>query len=225
MYVQDFERPPKNVIEEFKKLSTANVSDALDRLKFGGGCQGIIPIVDGVKMVGPAFTVRYIPVGLTPGTVGDYIDLAKPGDVIVIDNAGRTHCTVWGDLLTITAMQIGLAGTVIDGVCRDVHRIRELKYPLFSRGRFMMTGKDRVQLESISTVVSISSVQVKPGDLVVGDDSGVVIVPKEKIYDVLEIAKEIAESEELIEAMVRKGSSLADARKKFKYHELQRSKP
>jgi regulator of RNase E activity RraA len=224
METGNFKRPPKHVIEEFLKLSTPNISDALDRLMIKGGCEGIIPIVDGVKVAGPAFTVRYIPLGLTPGTVGDYIDYAKPGDVIVIDNAGRTYCTVWGDLLTITSVHMGIAGTVIDGVCRDIRRIKELQYPVFSRGRFMMTGKDRVQLEAINIPVSISGIQVRPGDLIVGDDNGVVIVPMEKMNETLKIAKEIAKREEAIEEEVKKGSTLVKARKKHGYHLLQRPK-
>lgn len=224
MELKDFERPPKRVIEEFLKLPTPNVSDALDRFKIRGGCEGILPIVEGAKLVGPAFTLKYIPVGVTPGTVGDFIDVAKPGDVIVIDNGGRTYCTVWGDLLTVTAVKRGIAGTVIDGACRDVPKIRQLRYPIFTRGRFMMTGKDRVQLEAMNLPVSISSVQVRPGDLVVGDDSGIVVVPKEKIEEVLAIAKDIASSEDYIEKEVMAGCTLVEARKKHKYHELQRSK-
>lgn len=221
---KEIERPSKKIVHRFLELSTPNISDALDRLRIKGGCEGILPILEGVKIAGPAFTVRYIPAGITPSTVGDYIDFAKSGDVIVIDNGGRTYCTVWGDLLTITAARMGIAGTVIDGVCRDIHKIRELRYPIFSRGRFMMTGKDRVQLESVNTPITVSGVQVRPGDLIVGDDSGVVVVPKEKIEEVLNIASEISEAEEAIEKEVKKGSTLAEARKKYRYHELQRAK-
>lgn len=218
-------KPEKSVLEELAKISTPNISDALDRLKIRGGLEGILPVVDGVKMIGTAFTVRFIQasaVELEPWQT--YIDSAQPGDVIVIDNGGRTYCTVWGGLLSITAKQTGITGTVIDGVCRDVHIIREIKYPVFSKGRFMMTGKDRVQLAEVNGPVTISNVLVRPGDVVVGDDSGVVVVPAEKAAEVARAAREIQDAEEAIEQEVRRGTPLSEARRKHKYGELQRAK-
>src|SRR5690625_3776530 len=127
----------KKLIAEFMKLSTPNVSDALDKLNIPCGCHGINPIVMDKKMVGPAFTVKYVPNGEDKGTVGNYIDDVKAGDVIVLDNEGRTDCTVWGDILTYLAVKKDIAGTVINGVCRDVDNIRELGYPMFSKGHYM----------------------------------------------------------------------------------------
>ncbi|MEW6377261.1 MAG: RraA family protein [Thermodesulfobacteriota bacterium] len=217
-------RTDRNVIQEFLSLSTATISDALDRFGLRGGCEGILPIVPGAKMAGSAFTVRYVPVGEVKGTVGDYIDLAQPGDVIVLDNDGRMDCTVWGDILTLTAKLKDIAGTVIDGVCRDVPNILREQYPVFSRGRFMMTGKDRVMVEAMHVTVSIGRVQVKPGDILVGDDSGVVVIPWEKASEVLRMAQEIEKVETLIEDAVRSGLSLKEAREKYRYHSLQSKK-
>jgi len=217
-------RPDREVIQGFLSLSTATISDALDRFGLRGGCLGILPIVPGAKMAGPAFTVRYVPVGEVKGTVGDYIDDAQPGDVIVLDNHGRTDCTVWGDILTVTAKLKNIAGTVIEGVCRDVPNILKEQYPLFSRGRFMMTGKDRVMVEAVNVMVSIGSVQVKPGDILVGDDSGVVAIPKERALEILKVALEIEEAENSIEDAIRKGLSIKEAREKYRYHSLQTKK-
>ena len=83
------------VADFFKSLDTTCVSDALDRLGIKGACHGITPLVSGVRAVGPAFTVKYRARGLTCGTVGDFLDDVEPGQVVVIDNAGRTYCTVW----------------------------------------------------------------------------------------------------------------------------------
>lgn len=221
MKPQDISRPDRGLIEGFRNLSTPNISDALDKLGISGGCRGITPVVPGTKLVGPAYTLKYVPAGLVPGTVGDFIDDVQPGDVIVIDNGGRTHCTVWGDLLTFTAVKRGIGGTVIDGVCRDVLRIRELRYPIFTRGCFMMTGKNRVELAAVNVPVAISDVRVEPGDIVVGDDSGVVIVPNAKVADILELAQKIAEAEEGIERSVEQGMTLAQARATYNYHRLQ----
>jgi 4-hydroxy-4-methyl-2-oxoglutarate aldolase len=220
----DILRPDRAVVQAFYSLSTATISDALDRFGLRGGCEGIFSIVPGAKMAGTALTVRYVPVGEVKGTVGDYIDVAQPGDVIVLDNHGRMDCTVWGDILTVTAKLKNIAGTVIEGVCRDVPNIVKEQYPLFSRGRFMMTGKDRVMVEAMNVIVSIGKVQVKPGDILVGDDSGVVVIPREKASEVLKVAMEIEEAENLIEDAVRKGMTIKEARERYRYHSLQSKK-
>jgi len=217
-----FKRPDLETVRGFASFSTSTISDALDKFGIGGGCKGITPAIPKVKMVGIAYTVRYIPVGAVKGTVGDYIDDVLPGDVVVLDNNSRTDCTVWGDILTVTAKMKGISGTVIDGVCRDVPTILEEKYPIFSRGRFMMTGKERVMVEATQVIVSIGEVQVKPGDILVGDDSGVVVVPQEMAEKVLEAARTIDEAEKCIVQAVREGFSLTEARAKFGYHTLQR---
>src|SRR5262245_31002412 len=138
---------------------TATVSDALDKLALLGSALGIAPLAFGQRMVGQAFTVRYVPVGSVRGTVGDYLDECQPGEVVVLDNDGRRDCTVWGDILTTMAHAKGLAGTAINGVCRDVAQPLELGYPIYSRGRFMRTGKDRVQVAEVGGVVTLGDVQ------------------------------------------------------------------
>ena len=218
----EFKRPDAKLAAGFARFSTSTISDALDKFGFGGGCKGITPAFQKIKMVGTAYTVRYVPVGGVKGTVGDYIDEVQPGDVVVLDNNGRTDCTVWGDILTITAKIKGISGTVIEGVFRDMPTILEEGYPIFSRGRFMMTGKDRVMVEATQVIVSIGAVQVKPGDILVGDDSGVVVVPQELAEKVLEAVDAIEEAEQKIVKAVRGGLSLTEARKKFGYHALQK---
>ena len=131
------------MVERFRGMSTANVSDALDRLRMPGSCFGISPLQNGQRMIGRAYTIQYVPAGSPPGTVGDYIDDVEQGQVIVLDNQGRRDCTVWGDILTAVAHNRGVGGTVIHGVCRDVYRALDVHYPIFSSGRFMRTGKDR----------------------------------------------------------------------------------
>ena len=210
------------LVEEFKKLSVALVSDALDRLGIHGQCLGIQPIAPGSKTAGRAFTLKYIPCGMNKGTVGDYIDDVPPGDVVVMDNAGRVDCTVWGDILTSVANKRRLAGTVIHGACRDVARSVDLGYPIFSRGKFMRTGKDRVQLEGVNVPISLGDVQVRQGDIVLGSDDGVLVVPKEYETEVLSMAQSISEAEERILSAAIQGERLDELRRTFKYHELQR---
>lgn len=146
---------PKEIVQGYEGLGTSNVSDALDKLRISGQCLGLRPLASSFRMVGIAFTVRYVPVGPGGGSVGDFVDDLEPGQVPVLDNAGRLDATVWGDLLTATAHSRGTPGTVIDGVCRDIDCCLELGYPIFSRGSWMRTGKDRVKAEAYQVPVSI----------------------------------------------------------------------
>ena len=202
-------------------LDTATLSDALDRLGIAGQCYQIRPCSPAFRMAGRAFTVLYGPAGRPPGTVGDYIDDVAPGSVIVLDNGGRDDVTVWGDILTEIAQRRGIAGTVIDGTNRDVALCIELNYPVYSRHTWMRTGKDRVQVEAINVPVSIGNTRVTSGDLLRGDADGVVVVPKEHEQAVLAAAEEIHAAEERIRATVRDGTRLDEARKRFRYHQLQ----
>lgn len=211
-------------VTEFAGLPTAAVSDAMDRLALPAACQGIRPLAPGQRLLGRAFTVRYVATGRPPGTVGDFVDDVPPGDVVVIDNGGREDCTVWGDILTAVAAHRGVAGTVIDGVCRDVHRARDTGYPVYSRGWFMRTGKDRVTVSDVGAPVSVAGIRVAAGDLLIGDDDGVVVVPPAFEHDVLAIAREIEERETAILQAALEGGSLREARRTYGYHELQRAK-
>lgn len=215
------DNPYKNLIDAFSQLSTATISDACDKLGIAAGCPGISPVSRCRRMVGTAYTVRYVPVGETKGTVGDYIDEVRPGDVIVLDNQRRTDCTVWGDILTVTATTKGIAGTLIDGVCRDLDGIDEQGYPLYARGVFMMTGKDRVMVDGTQVTVSVGNRQVRPDDIIVGDASGVVVVPNKRAEEVLAIARTIEAAETAIVEAVRGGATIAAARKAHGYHTLQ----
>ena len=211
----------KALIEELKKMDTASISDAMDKLGVPCGLLGIQAVIPGHKICGEAFTVHYVPCGMVKGTVGDFLDDVQPGQVVVIDNGGRDYCTVWGDIMTYTAKTKGVEGTLIDGVCRDVHGIKELGYGIYTKGRYMVTGKERVQVDAVNVPVAVSGVQVRPGDIILGDDSGALCIPSEMAEQVLKIAKEIEATEQKIIAEVTKGSTLKDARAKLGYHTLQ----
>jgi regulator of RNase E activity RraA len=141
--------------------------------------------------------------------------------VVVIDNQGRLDVTVWGDLLTLTAARNGVGGTVIDGVCRDITRSVETNYPIFARGRWMRTGKDRVRVEAVGEPVSIGGVRVERDDWLIGDGDGVVVIPTARVADVLEVAGQIRDAEELIRQAVAAGAPLRKARGDHGYHQLQ----
>jgi 4-hydroxy-4-methyl-2-oxoglutarate aldolase len=161
-------------------------------------------------------------VGDPKGTVGDYIDDIPPGAVAVLDNQGRTDATVWGDILTEYAASRHVAGTAIWGVCRDVATALRLGYPMYSSGRFMRTGKDRVEVADTQVTVALGDVQVRPGDIVVGDDDGVVVVPRHRLAEVTDLATTIAEREDAITKAVLSGETISAARATYGYHTLQR---
>jgi regulator of RNase E activity RraA len=213
----------KNV-ERASKLDTTAISDALDRLGIAGQCLGIKPLDHRFRMTGRAFTMLYGPAGSPPGTVGDYIDDVAPGSVIVLDNGGRENATVWGDILTWVAHERKIAGTVIDGACRDTHLSLELGYPMYSRSYSMRTGKDRVQVEATGGPVNIGDARVHPGDILRGDSDGVVVIPQAHEDTVLTIAEEIDEVEGHIRSAVRAGKTLSEARQQHGYHQLQTRK-
>ncbi|KAF2833528.1 RraA-like protein [Ophiobolus disseminans] len=202
---------------------TPGVSDALDKLGIRGQVFNVMPLANYKKVhVGPAFTVRYVPASDPPGSVGDFIDDVAAGDFVVIDNGGRIDCTVWGDIMTQYAGLRGIAGTVIDGVCRDVNRAIGDDYPIFSVGRWMRTGKDRVQVGGVNETVGIGKVRVEPRDIVVADANGVVVVPRDRVREVAEVASRIEKSEEGIRKMIANGATIAEARRVHRYHTLQR---
>ena len=207
--------------DRLKTIGVTTLSDALDRLGIDGQCLGVMPFDRGIAFAGRAFTVRMVPVGLSGGSVGDYIDEVEPGQVVVLDNNGRLDATVWGDILTLVAHRKGIAGTVIDGVCRDIGRSIELGYPIFARANTMRTGKDRVTADAFNVPVQIAGVRVEPGDWLVGDGDGVIAIPAGRADEILQVAGEIAAAEDRIRDAVLQGSRLDEARRAARYHALQ----
>lgn len=213
----------KSLVALFEGLDTPGISDALDKLGLPGQCLGVAPLDNyNQVIVGPAFTVQYVSASTPPGTVGDFIEDVAAGDVVVIDNGGRTDCTVWGDIMTQYAGSRQIAATVIDGVCRDVNKALGDGYPIFSKGRFMRTGKDRVQVQSVNQPVSIGTARVCARDIVVADANGVVIVPRDRAAEVAACARQIESVEADIRALVAQGKTLKQARAALGYHSLQR---
>lgn len=209
-------------VERASRLDTATISDALDKLGIAGQCLDIKPLDHKFRMAGRAFTLQYAPASKPSGTVGDYIDDVPPGAVVALDNGGRPNATVWGDILTFVAHKRGVAGTVIDGACRDTHLALDLGYPIYSRSYSMRTGKDRVQLEATQVPINIGDVRIAPGDILRGDSDGVVAIPREHEDAVLATAEEIERVENAIRAGVAGGKSLREVRRDLGYHLLQR---
>ncbi|MFL9676452.1 RraA family protein [Pseudomonas marginalis] len=213
----------QHLVALFAGLDTPSVSDAMDKLGIAGQCLGIAPL-DNYRgtVVGPAFTVQYVPASTPPGSVGDFIEDVLPGDVVVIANAGRSDCTVWGDIMTQYAGSRSIAATVIDGVCRDVSKALGDGYPLFTKGRYMRTGKDRVEVLAVNQPVAISGARVCARDIVVADANGVLVVPRARAEEVARTARQIEAVEARIRAQIEAGRTLRQARESLGYHTLQR---
>ncbi|VVB65502.1 Bifunctional enzyme Fae/Hps [Candidatus Gugararchaeum adminiculabundum] len=206
----------KNIGKAFARVSAPNLSDAMHR---GGQMLGIKSIVPGAKMFGRAFTVSCAP--------GDWakpveaIDEAKKGDVIVID-AGGKEIACWGGLASASARRVGIAGVVIDGGARDIDEIRKLKFPAFARHLTPAAG-DPKGAGSMQKPIVCGKVLVKPGDYIIGDDSGVVVVPREKAAEIANRAIDVNGREGRIKAEIAKGSTLSKVLKLKKW-ELVHSK-
>ncbi|APX91657.1 diguanylate cyclase [Halomonas sp. 1513] len=208
-------------LERCRALSTSSLSDALDKHGLPGAVEGLKPLMPEASIAGQAFTLAYMPVGAEGGTVGDFLDDLGPGDVVVIDNRGRTDCTVWGNIMTEVAKRNKVEGTVVDGVNRDLQESLALTYPIWSRQGHMRTGKDRVMLQAINVPVCLGTVRVEPGDLICADGNGVVVVPLSRVEAVLATAESIEDKEDAILGDVRNGLSLGEARARHGYHALQ----
>lgn len=202
------------------QFDSAEISDALDSLHIESVLVGIQPLLPGMKIVGPVFTVKYKPYHERPEyfkSAGDYIDNVPPGAVILVDNEGRDDCSTWGDILTQVALQKGVAGTVIHGSCRDVHIIRDLAYPVFTKAITMRSGKNRVYKAYEQIELQIGLVHIKPGDIIFADNCGVLVIPQQHINTVIARATNIRQTEELIINSIKSGMNLESARKLHRY--------
>ena len=192
----------ERIREILSQISTANLSDAMHR---GGVLEGLKPVAPGLRLVGTAFCVRTAP--------GDWskpvqaIEHAQPGDVIVID-AGGVGPAVWGELASHSCKVKGIAGVVIDGAIRDTPEIRRMGFPAFARYS-MPNVREPLGLGEMGVPVKISGVTVKPGDWLLGDDDGVVHIPKEQAVEWANRGMDVLERENRLRAEIDAGSSLA----------------
>ena len=183
-------------------VSAANLSDALHR---GGVLEGLRPLAPGLRLVGPALTVRTYP--------GDWakpveaIDLAQPGDVLVID-AGGVGPAIWGELATHSAIQRGLAGVVIDGAIRDSGDIVKLGFPAFSRLVMPNAGEPK-GFGEIGVPIRIGNHKIEPGDWLLGDDDGVTVLPRKMAVEYANRAMDVLEKENRIREEIKEGRTLA----------------
>ncbi len=202
-------------------VTCSTIADAMDALHRDGAVTGLRRLTGSGLVVGPAFTLRYEVVSAdSPGSIGDFVDDVPAGAVIVIDNAGRDWCSVWGDLVTTVAHARGVAGTVIDGACRDVAGSAEIGYSIWAAATCVMSGRGRVRLAAMQEPVTVRGTSVAPGDWVCADESGIVVAPAGMVDALATEIRRIDDLEGRVLAAVRAGIPLSEARAANGYHRL-----
>ncbi len=218
MKIHAVTRPANSLVEGFRKVESSTLSDVLDTLNITGVASGIRPITGQIRVIGPAVTVKQI--ACTMGTytdadfcIADVLDFAEPGDVLVFDNAGLEIST-WGGLASTAAKIKGIEGTIIDGACRDVSQTIEIGYPVFSRHITPRTGKTRLKMVELNAPVQCGGVRVNPGDIVVADQTGVVVVPALEAQGILDKALANEKREKEFFEQLMKGKSFKEMQQK-----------
>ena len=182
----------RDVAELRVHLRTALVADALDAIGRRNQClgSGILPLQSNVVLVGRAFTVSAIPADhpASPPYVGLLKALGeiKAGEVFIYPTGRSNRAAVWGELVSAACLARGVVGLVTDGLIRDVARVRQLEFPVFARGHLPYDVNGRLEVVDQGKVVDIDGVRITPGDLVIADDDGVVIVPADIEAEVIE---------------------------------------
>ena len=205
------------------RLSTTNVSDAMDKVGIRGAVSGIRPMYDCPRVVGRAVTIKITAAGMLKSEhhLGVHaIDAADAGDIIIIDNRGDLENNCWGEILSMGAKMKGISGVVVDGAARDIDMCKEFEFPVYARGTVPITARGRIMQESFNEVIRIGDIQVRPGDIVMADINGIVIVPVEKLDEVLDTADQILQKEAAMVEELRKGASMIEVDKKFAYEQM-----
>lgn len=203
-----------HITKRLMQLDTCAVSDALDALRLPGATIGLRPLWPVVTtVVGRARTIRVAP--LADGVPNMHIatpliEISQPGDVLVIDNRGRTDVSCWGGLLTVAALAKGIVGVIIDGACRDIHESESLGLPIFGRAVVPVSARGRIVQESMDCPVSIGSTVVCREDYVIADRNGTVFIRSDDVDRVVTLAEKYAERELGMLHEIRSGNSVVD---------------
>jgi regulator of RNase E activity RraA len=219
----DAERFDSAYRKRFEALSTTNLSDAMDQVGLRGAVIGIRPLFGMTKVIGRAVTIKITAAGMTKSKrhLGvDAIASAQPGDVICIDNRGDLYNNCWGEILSYAAKQKGVSGVVVDGAARDIDVCREIGFPVFARGVVPITARGRIVQEDFNCPIRLGDVQARPGDIVVGDVNGIVVIPTEKLDEVLTAAETILNKELQMRADILAGMDILAVDSKYNYEQM-----
>lgn len=208
-----------SLVAAFEGLATSTIGNVLDDMGLGGIMLNLRPLSPGMRFVGAALTVKEV-TGVQHTYkaeefgLGAVIDGATTLDVVMIDNGGQQVST-WGGVASVAAHQNGVSGLVVDGGIRDADEIMEIGFPAFSRHVVPLSGKTRVKVIEINTTVKIDGVMVNPGDIVIGDATGIVRVPLKHAAEVARAARNLEEQDRQAAEEIRAGLSFTEALRKF----------
>jgi 4-hydroxy-4-methyl-2-oxoglutarate aldolase len=201
-------RPDPKLVEAFRDLGAATVYEASGRR--GSVDPRIKPLARGIRVLGPAFTVECHPKDNL--MLHKALQVAQPGDIIVAATDGYPDAGYFGDLMATSAMTRQVGGLAIDGCVRDSAEIIEMGFPIFCRGT-CMRGTVKQTLGSVNHPVLFGAVVVNPGDLVLGDDDGIVVIPRSKLEEVMEATRLRVENEREKAAALKQGISSVELSK------------
>lgn len=202
---QSFHRVNTDMLVAWRDIAPAVASDCMNRTQAMGATikrlSGALPIV------GQARTVAAM-VG-DCGSICELIDLMDAGDIIVIDAQGCEDTAVWGAMMTEAALYRGLAGAVINGAVRDIADIRKRQFPIYARAA-VPRGPHHGFGGTIDCAIGFAGAVVKPGDIVIGDDDGIAVVPLDQADDILRRAQDHVAQEEDLLRRIRAGASIPE---------------
>ena len=212
------------LVSQFLNVSTPNVSDALDRLGLDGAPQGILPIYPCAKICGPAATLKLVPAGQAEestvlGTLRAIVKGGR-GSVLVIDASENPKVNAYGGVAGATSKHHGLVGCVTDGPVRDVDEYKGYGMPVYGRGIVQQSVRGRSSCAGYGIPVKLGGVTVRPGDFILADDNGTVVIPMERVAEVLAFAQKVKATEDGVIAAIRAGADPMEAHEKVNYDSM-----
>jgi regulator of RNase E activity RraA len=212
------------IVSQYLNVSTPNVSDALDRLGIEGAPQGILPIYPCAKIAGPAATLKVVPFGEAPESIvlGTLRAIVKggAGSVLVVDGSENPKVNAFGGVAGATAKHLGLVGCVTDAVVRDVDEYKVYGMPVYCRGIVQQSVRGRSACAGYGIEIRLDGVRVRPGDFILADDNGTVVVPQEHIAEVLAFAQKVKATEERVIAEIRAGADPVEMHERVNYDNM-----
>jgi 4-hydroxy-4-methyl-2-oxoglutarate aldolase len=212
------------IISQFLNVNASNISDALDRLGIEGHPQGVLPIFPTTKICGPAATLKLVPAGkggesTVSGTLRAIMK-GGAGAVLVVDASENPKVNSVGGVAGATAKHLGLVGAVTDGVVRDVDEYQQYGLPVYARGIAQQSVRGRSSCAGYGIEVRLDGVRVRPGDYIFADMNGTVVIPMERVAEVLAFAQKVKATEERVIAEIRAGGDPVEVHEKVNYDNM-----
>jgi regulator of RNase E activity RraA len=203
--------------ERLEALDTCVVSDAMDRLGLSGALPGIKPVWSCGRVAGPVRTMRLRRVTMNEVTPPPQVHLgcrvierSRPGDVIVVEHQSRFDSAGWGGLLSAAASARQVRAVIVDGACRDVEQAEEFGLPLFARSSTPVSARGRTVEVAVDEPITVSGCRITPGDYIVADRNGVVVIGQAHLQDVLSRAEDMDAREQAMLLSIRSGTPVSE---------------